>query len=370
MSPSPARSVAVVLVHYHTPDLVAEAVAAVTADAQGAGWEVEGYVVDNGSDAAGRARLAGLPFELVEPGANLGYAGAVNLAVPRARAERILVMNPDVLVLPGCVPALLAALDRGAAVAGPRFFWDRQRRLELPPTESRGFLDETAAALARSGRSGRAMAWARRRWRRHARAHWQATEPLPSHALSGSLLALRRGTWEAVGPFDTGFRLYFEETDWLLRARRRGLSAFFVPAAEAIHLHAQSTAGESRAADWFEESARRFRVRHHGRHGAAFLERLGKGGRPPSLSDLPPFPEGGLAVPPEANAAGAPWWVEVSPEPAGFPAAAERLVAGAAPWTLPAEIAGRLAPATLRVALTDRRGREHGAWRLTCGGEG
>lgn len=358
--PGSGRPVAVVLVHYHTPDLAAEAVAAVLAEAGAAGWEVEGYLVDNGSSAAERERLAALPFALVEPGANLGYAGAINLGVERARADRLILMNPDVIVLPGCVPELLAALDRGTAVAGPRFFWDRGRRLELPPAESRDFLDEAAAAL---GRAGRAMAWARRRWRRHARAHWQAAAPLPSPALSGALLALTRTAWETAGPFDPGFRLYFEETDWLLRVHRRGLPTVFVPAARAVHLHAQSTAGESRAA-WFEESAHRFRTLHHGRRGASVLERLGRGGRPPSLEALPPFPPGGLAVPAWE---GAPWWVEVSPEPAGFPAAAERLEAGAAPWTLPPEIDRRLAPAVLRVALTDRRGREHGAWRLVCG---
>ena len=149
-------------------------------------------------------------------------------------------MNPDVLVLPGCLPALLAALRAGAAVAGPRFYWDRGRRLLLPPAELRTRREELLRLLA--GKRGGWAARARRRWRRHARRHWEAREPLPSHALSGSLLALRRSAWEAVGPFDEGFRLFFEETDWLLRARRQGLAGRYVPAAEAVHLYSQSAA--------------------------------------------------------------------------------------------------------------------------------
>src|SRR5262245_8149828 len=101
--------VAVILVHHRTPELAAAAAAALRADARQRGREIEGVLVDNGSDEADRARLAGLGFERVDPGANLGFAGGVNLGVGRSRAERIVVMNPDVRVLPGCLGALLDA---------------------------------------------------------------------------------------------------------------------------------------------------------------------------------------------------------------------------------------------------------------------
>src|SRR5688572_13636248 len=121
---------AVILVHYHTPELVEAAVEALRADTSG--LEVEWLLVDNGSDEAGRAILERLPVQRIDPGSNLGYAGGVNLGVARSRAELILLMNPDVIVLPGCVPALLDSLRDGAAVAGPRFYWDRTRRLVQP----------------------------------------------------------------------------------------------------------------------------------------------------------------------------------------------------------------------------------------------
>jgi GT2 family glycosyltransferase len=120
---------AVILVHYHTPELAAAAVEALRADLAGTALEVEWLLIDNGSDEAGRERLASLPVERIDPGENLGYAGAVNLGVARSRSELVVLMNPDVLVLPGCLPALVEALLAGAAVAGPRFYWDRGRRL-------------------------------------------------------------------------------------------------------------------------------------------------------------------------------------------------------------------------------------------------
>ena len=329
------------------------AVEAIQDDARRSGLEIEGILVDNGSDEAGRAQLESLAFERIDPGVNLGFAGGVNLGVARSRAETIVVMNPDVRVLRGCLAALIAALNTGAAIAGPRFYWDEERRMILPPAEERSRVSELRSLLATHGEGWAVRA--RRRWRRHARRHWEARSPLASHALSGSLLAFTRAAWERAGPFDDGYRLYFEETDWLGRAERIGLPSVYVPAAEAIHLHGRSAVQEPRSGAWFEASARRYRVRHYSRWFADLLEKLDR--------TLPRRP---LAKPVPISGAGMdltgfpfPLWIEVSPNPTGFPAAAERLTAPqAGGWRLPAEIADRLAGAELALRVVDGEGRE------------
>jgi GT2 family glycosyltransferase len=381
-------SLAVVLVHYHTPRLAAAAVAALQRDLGGdaaaaAGLEVEWLLVDNGSDAAGRELLASLPLRILEPGRNLGYAGGVNLGVASSRADMVLLMNPDVLVLPGCTAGLVDCLRAGAAAAGPRFYWDSGRRLLLPPSEARGRPGELLAALAAS-RGGHWAARARQRSRRHCRRHWLAAAPLPSYSLSGSLLAVTRAAWERVGGFDEDFQLYFEETDWLQRLRRAGLPARLVPAAEAVHLFGRSAALEPRAAEWFESSARRFRRRHYGTWFAKCLERLdqagkrrqgglpgspvgggGTGGGLPEPRTLPSLPAEGL----DLSGYPRPLWVEVSPNPTGFPAAAERIDEheAASRWTLPAEIAERLSGGPWWLWLSDERGRDLAGFQLRPG---
>jgi N-acetylglucosaminyl-diphospho-decaprenol L-rhamnosyltransferase len=364
---------AVILVHYHTPELAVAAVEALRADLAGTALEVEWLLIDNGSDARGRELLARLPVELIDPGSNLGYAGGVNLGMARSRSEMAVVMNPDVHVLPGCLPALLDCLHDEAAVAGPRFYWDCGRRLVQPPAEVRTRREELLRLLA--GKSPWWAAQARRRWRWHARRHWEAREPLPSHALSGSLLALRRSAWEAVGPFDEGYRLYFEETDWLLRARRQGLAARYVPDAEAVHLYSRSASREPRAEAWFEESAQRFRSRHYGPRFVGLLQRLDRGSRGSggpaqpsgsaadahtkevSRASQSPLTLTGLELPKDRSAY--PLWIEVSPNLVGFPAAAERLTEPPVrPWKLPAEIEERLAGSELTVRVISEDGRE------------
>ncbi len=342
---------AVVIVHYHSPKLARRACRALARDAETCGIELETVLVDNGSRPQDREILASLPARLLDPGRNLGYAGGVNAGISETSAELAVVMNPDVEVLPGCLGALAAALDDGAAAAGPRFYWDRGKQYLLPPTEQVSRTAEVLAVLARRG--GRWARLARRRWRRHARRYWSAGEPLPGHDLSGALLAVRRSAWQEVGAFDEGYRLYYEETDWLRRLRAAGLRACFVPSAEAVHFYAQSTAGEARVEQWRLESSRRFRRRAYGSPFTRLLEwlsaRVGT-----TIVEAAPAPAIGTAV-----------WLEVSPSPLGYPAAGRRLPPGSGPPAdLPVEIRDRLAAGTYYLRSVDGVGRELACSRL------
>lgn len=75
-------------------------------------------VVDNGSDAEGRAQLIGLSpgVRVVEPGANLGYLGAVQLALEEepevvGGADWVVVTNPDIRLADRTVLRALSSWD-------------------------------------------------------------------------------------------------------------------------------------------------------------------------------------------------------------------------------------------------------------------
>lgn len=344
---------AVVLVHYHTPRLLAGAVEALAEDLRREGLEADWRVVDNGSDAAGRACLEGLGLPLLAPGSNRGFAAGVNRGVEATQAESILVLNPDVRVLPGCIRGLVEALERGADAAAPRLFWDHGKRFRLPPGEERTRRWELLALGAR--RSEVLAGAARRRWRRLARRHWEARRDLPSFWLSGAALAFSRQAWRRVGPFDEGFRLYFEETDWLLRLRAAGGTALQVAAAEAVHDFAQSTRREPRARDWFADSARRFGRSHYGALFTRLLEALAAAAAGERRSSLPLCdPEALRSVVARGEC-----WIELSPNLAGFPAAGERLPASALPdWKPPFDLMQRSGLEEMTLCVSDTAGRE------------
>lgn len=364
------RSLGVILVHFHTPALLAQAVDALWGDAGSSGLDLEIVVVDNGSTAEERSALTawrerqvalGRPAKILDPGRNLGYAAGLGAGARLLPGrEVLLLMNPDVLVLPGCLARLAARLEAGAAVAGPLFFWDREDGFVLPPTEAVHFGDDLLRVAA-ARRGGWVAAAARRRWRRHARRFAVAREAFESYDLSGALLMVEAGAFGRLGGFDERYELYFEETDFLQRLRRAGLSAQFEPRAKAIHLYAQSTPQDGSGAARFAASQGFFRRFAYGRLGAAVLEALSRGGRPAA----PPAAEE-LAATAAWRLDGAARWLELSPSPLSFPAAARRLPPGLAVLepVLSPELLGRMAPGSYWLRTLEEDGRELGLARV------
>lgn len=346
---------AIILVHFHTPDLVTEAVTCLRDDLAHSGLSalrIEWILVDNGSEPEGRELFRGLGLTRLDPGGNTGYGGGVNRGVAASTAPWLVVMNPDVLVQGGCLAALLAPLKSGVDVVGPRFYWDREQRLLLPPNEPRRRSWEFAASLGR--RFPISAGSARRSWRRHVRRHWQATGLFPSFELSGALLAFSREAWDKVGAFDEAYPLYFEETDWLHRLRRAGGSAYYVNEATAIHLYNRSASQEPRAAAWLAQSRQRFQHRHYGSWFAALTGLVERGAPDPAGGGATSLAQATLTLPGDD-----PLWVEISPTSLGFPAAAERVDPRLQrAWTLPSAVRRDLSPGVCWVRFVATGGRE------------
>ena len=319
MSSARTAEMDVIIVHHHATASVRDAVAALRSDAGGSNIDLNIVLADNGSTAEERALLQSLDVDYFDSGTNAGYAGAANIAFPRTRSDVILLMNEDVLVLPGCLRELHTTLRSGASVAGPQFYWDLDCRFLLPCTEERTRRNELAQVAGRQSPVN--LKRARERWREHARRHWRSRDPLPTTSLSGALLAFRRETWTAVGPFDEEFRLYFEENDWLLRVARAGLRCLYVPSARAIHLHNPGQGQAPERLRWEAESFRRFGNRYYGERFMRRLLRAGRGER--VVPDWEAFAaDGNGAIRIDVDDEWVwPLWVELTPSPSGFPAA-------------------------------------------------
>ena len=378
--------IGIVLVHYRTPELVRTALEALERS-EGLGSEGLGstgldlVVVDNSSGPAGRALLESLPARLVTPGGNLGYAGGVNLGFSelstgelRGKGPDVLIaMNPDVLVAPSCLAELVRAVRNGAEVAGPRFVWGdgpsdqsaAANDILMPPGDAIGRRSALGHFLAES-RGGHWAHRARATWRRHAQRHWTATADLPSYSLSGALLAVTRDAWSRVGQFDEGYRLYFEETDFLRRAKKLDVPSRYVPAAIAHHGYARSTPMEPQAASWFANSERRFRRRWYGRAFASFLASLARR-NPPRPTEVDDGAEGEPKLGPNTR------WVEISASPLGLPSGGMHLPGGCAANArlldvVPSVVAERSEKMTLYWRTVDVEGRESSSLEIRRAG--
>jgi len=103
---------------------------------------------------------------------NRGYSGGANAGLAKARADRVVVSNADVVFLPGALSALLAAVvDSKVGAAAPLCLWDAGERLRLPADPASGFFGELgvrhfapfARETLRLWERGGAARWARPR---------------------------------------------------------------------------------------------------------------------------------------------------------------------------------------------------------------
>ncbi len=294
-------AVSFVMVAYRSAEVARAAIESFRGQAP-PGSEV--IVVDHSEDQAEHARLAALVPDVLVARPNRGYAAGVNAGVAASRGEVLLVGNPDVEFCPGSPAALLAALDAGWDIVGPQFVVESWT---LSPAD-----EQTPHGEWRRFRASRSAGAWRRFFSvelRRSLAAWRATEPMHLRFLSGALLALRRSTWERLGPWDEGYFLYFEETDWLLRAVRAGARVALVPRARVVHRWAHA-ADPLATASVFAASRSRYLTRNFGLAGrlAVRLHPSFRGAAAPRLADRHVESE-----PVETL------WL-VSPSPLGFPA--------------------------------------------------
>jgi N-acetylglucosaminyl-diphospho-decaprenol L-rhamnosyltransferase len=189
---------------------------------------------------------------------NLGYGGAMNAAVATlpAAVDLVLLSNPDVVLSPGALDRLAAVAEESPSIAsvGPRIL------------ESDGSTYPSARAVPSVANGiGHALfagVWPTNPWTRAYRADDDAQAPSRRDAgwLSGACVLVRRSAFEAIGGFDEGYFMYFEDVDLGYRLGRAGGRNVYAPEASILHTGAHSTAGDesARMLDAHHRSARRF----------------------------------------------------------------------------------------------------------------
>ncbi len=225
----------VAVVNFHSAPLIARTITLAHAFA-GAGTRL--IMVDNspGDGAADIVRSAAPHAAVIENPVNRGYAAAVNQAFMAGDAEFVLLINPDVEELSGSYADVLHAFrDRrvGAVVA------------RLVNTD--GTLQPNCICAPRPfDLISEDVALAERfpNWRRprlYRMLDWDHSDARRVDAARGACLFIRRAAIDDVGLFDEHFFVYYEETDWLIRAKRRGWRTVFLPTVEAVHASAASS---------------------------------------------------------------------------------------------------------------------------------
>jgi GT2 family glycosyltransferase len=183
-------------------------------------------VVDNGSDGGDAAALReelGGSVHLIDNETNLGFAGGVNLGIRHALAQGadyVLLLNNDTTVDAGFMTALVGAAQSrpDAAALCSKAYYYAERDVINSTGGSVNLWTATAKQIGRGQRD-------RGQFERIARRDYA----------DGVCMLIARRALETVGLLDEDYFSYWEETDWCIRARDRGLRCYYVPGAKIWH---------------------------------------------------------------------------------------------------------------------------------------
>lgn len=190
----------------------------ITAVLRSSGVSTEVVLVENGGSESTIERFeSDHRVVVVRPGRNTGFAEGCNLGVAASSAPFIALINPDAVVEPGAIGALLEVAARpGVGVATASL------RLASEPDHMNSAGNEVNFL---------GLSWA---------GHFD--EPASSFptefeviSASGASMMCRRELWDRLGGLPSSFFAYYEDTEFSLRVWQQDLSIVFVPDAIVIH---------------------------------------------------------------------------------------------------------------------------------------
>ncbi|MBZ0297534.1 MAG: glycosyltransferase family 2 protein [Anaerolineae bacterium] len=187
---------------------------------------VQTIVVDNGStDGSVEAIREAFPaVTLIETGLNLGFTGGNNVGIQHALehgADYIMLLNNDTIVAPDMLEIMIDVMenDPTIGVSGPMIYY-----YDAPDIiwSGGGKINWGAGTTSMVGLN------------EPDRAQF-GLEPTTVDFVTGCAMLARRDVWEKVGLLDDQFFMYYEETEWCVRAGRAGYKIVHIPTAMMWH---------------------------------------------------------------------------------------------------------------------------------------
>lgn len=217
-TPAERPAVGVVLVNFNGKRFLEDCLRAIAASSYSPAWTV---IVDNNSsdgslaDAAAFDRVVTLPQST-----NLGIAAANNVGAQwciEHGCDCVLFLNVDTVVEPTCIEGLVAASSDTVLVSGLTVEWDRP---DVSNSHAGGF------------------DWFTGRLREHicgSRVDALGTRPLDFEFVDTCCLLVPAAALARVGPMDEAIFMYYDDSDFIARARDAGYSIVLAPSARLRH---------------------------------------------------------------------------------------------------------------------------------------
>jgi GT2 family glycosyltransferase len=223
--------VTVIVVTHNTREMTIECIRSILEQTTSVQYEL--IVFDSAStDGSSEAIREGFPtVKLITSGQNVGFAKANNIAAKGAQGRRLLLINPDTVVLDRAIDRLneFATNSPECRIWGGRtIFADgslNPASCWKCPTLWSVFCWAVGLNLFKSSKLFNPEAYP----------HWKRDSARRVDIVSGCFFLIDRDLWQELGGFDPAFFMYAEEADLCIRAEKLGARPKITPTATIVH---------------------------------------------------------------------------------------------------------------------------------------
>ncbi|MCK0127195.1 glycosyltransferase family 2 protein [Erythrobacter sp. F6033] len=214
--------ISILIVGYNSAEHILPCISAIPKACTQSSYET--LFIDNGDGSTETLVAGAFPEVTILPGlGNIGFAAANNRLADLATGEYLLLLNPDVVLKPSAIDALISATSSHAeASAWGGVTLDRNGNPDLGNRVHIPSLRELTSRL--TGRS-----------RANHGAIQGTAKDTKVPVLSGSFAMFARNAWDKASGMDERYFLYCEEVDLFYRLAAEGHSFWRITEARAYH---------------------------------------------------------------------------------------------------------------------------------------
>ncbi len=222
----------IILVSYNTAEYTKRAIESVYTETQHTSFKI--IMVDNDSkDNSVELITKQFPdVEIIQTGANLGFAGGVNVGAKASDSEYLLLLNPDTVILDGAIDKLISYAQK-IPKAGIWGGITLNNDLSLNPNNARARLSFKTLLFSALGLS---KVFNKSCFFNHDNyGCWDRKSEREVDVITGCFFLTPRSLWEELDGLDETFFMYAEEADYCIRAIKKGYQPRVTPDARIIH---------------------------------------------------------------------------------------------------------------------------------------
>lgn len=250
--------VSVIIVNYNTKELTMNCIENIRRSILGIDYEI--ILVDNASTDGSKEFFDNFnDIVYIYNDQNLGFGKANNIGARKAKGKYLFLINTDTIMLNNAPGMLFAIMEKDSKVGvlGVNILtkdYDPNVSYSLLfPSIFSEFLYSSPFNILYKALYG------------YKRFYNLSRKPLKVAFVNGACMMVSKKLFDAMGGFDPGFFMYFEETDLERRISKAGYKVLNIPEAKIIHLEGGSFNFKPAREKLYFESRKFYFIKQHSR---------------------------------------------------------------------------------------------------------